>query len=414
MTEFSVIVLAAGSGTRMKSKTAKALHTLCGKEMLFYCADAAKTAGARMLSVIAGYDRENVVAALDGEWRCVVQNATLREALLSATEDLPSGEAVIVLPADMPFIMGETLKSAAEYHFGGGFSVTHIAAKEDNEHCGTITVFNCEWLRSVLKCADTAYDENQMPIIDESGDNVGRFYAPVDDELTDINDRACLAAAEKKMQRKINERLMCGGVTIKDPDNTYICADAIIGTDTVIYPGTVIESGCKIGENVFIGHECFLRNAQIGSGSDVNISTVIDSVVGENTHIGPYAYIRPGCAVGSGCKVGDFVELKKAIIGDGTKLSHLTYVGDAEVGENVNFGCGTVVVNYDGKSKYKTVIKDNAFIGCNSNLVSPVTVNEGAYIAAGSTITDEVPEHTLAIARARQVIKHGWSDKRKK
>ncbi len=414
MTEFSVIVLAAGSGTRMKSKTAKALHTLCGKEMLAYCTDAAKTAGARVLSVIAGHDGNGVAAALDGKCRCVVQRATLREALLSATEDLSADEAVIVLPADMPFITGETLKSAAKHHLGGDFSVTHIVPREDKEHCGTITVFNCERLRSILQCADTAYDENQLPIVDESGNDVGHFYVPNVDELTDINDRVCLAAAEKKMQRAINERFMYNGVTIKDPDNTYICADTIIGTDTVIYPGTVIESGCIIGENVFIGHECLLRNAQIGSGCDINISTVIDSTVGENTHIGPYAYIRPGCAVGSGCKVGDFVELKKAIIGDGTKLSHLTYVGDAEVGKNVNFGCGTVVVNYDGKNKHKTIIKDNAFIGCNSNLVSPVTVNEGAYVAAGSTITDEVPENTLAIARARQVIKHGWSDKRKK
>ena len=277
--------------------------------------------------------------------------------------------------------------------------------------------------KSLLNALESITDNNAqgeyyltdaLEIICQGGGKAGAYVVSDSDEIMGINDRLQLSVAERIMRRKINEKYLLSGVTIIDPFNTYICDEAVIGTDTIIYPGTVIEGKCIIGKNVYIGPNCKLTNAVIGDETDINISTITDSTIGSRTHVGPYAYVRPGCTVGDECKVGDFVELKKAIIGNGTKLSHLTYVGDAEVGSKVNFGCGTVVVNYDGKNKYKTVIKDNAFIGCNSNLVSPVTVNEGAYIAAGSTITDEVPKDALAIARARQVVKENWNDRRKK
>ncbi len=453
MTEISAVILAAGEGKRMKSKLSKVVHKVCGKEMINHCIDASYAAGADECCVVIGHAGDTVIEAVGEEASFVWQNERLGtgHAVMQAKERIALCENVLVLTGDTPLITGDTLKSAIKCHIENSNDATVITAVADNPfgygrivrkdgrvekiveqkdtskqqqeikeiNSGMYVFRSKELLQSLDKIKnDNAQGEyyltDVLEILNSMGKKVGAFTAPDPNEILGVNDRVQLAEAEKIMRRRINEKFMRAGVTIKDPDNTYICADAIIGIDTVIYPGAVIEGKCVIGENVYIGHECFLQNAVIGSFTDVNISTIIDSSVGENTHVGPYAYIRPGCDVGSNCKVGDFVELKKAHIGDGTKLSHLTYVGDATVGKNVNFGCGTVVVNYDGKKKYQTVIKDNAFIGCNSNLVSPVTVNEGAYIAAGSTITDEVPADALAIARARQVVKTNWSDRRKK
>ena len=361
-------------------------------------------------------------------------------------------EHICVLTGDTPLITDNTLSLAMKEHVSSGSDVTVLTAIFENPYGYGRIIRNedgsvmkivehkdaseselavCEinsgmyfFKANVLvKALDKITDNNAqgeyyltdaIEIICREGGKAGAFVVENPDEIMGVNDRVQLAHAEKILRKTINENYMRSGVTIIDPDNTYICDEAVIGTDTVIYPGTVIEGKSVIGNNVYIGPNCKLTNAVIGDETDINISTITDSTIGCRTHVGPYAYVRPGCSVGDECKVGDFVELKKAVIGNGTKLSHLTYVGDAEVGSKVNFGCGTVVVNYDGKNKYKTIIKDNAFIGCNSNLVSPVTVNEGAYIAAGSTITDEVPKEALAIARARQVVKENWNDRRKK
>jgi bifunctional UDP-N-acetylglucosamine pyrophosphorylase/glucosamine-1-phosphate N-acetyltransferase len=205
---------------------------------------------------------------------------------------------------------------------------------------------------------------------------------------------------------------MRAGVTLIDPKSVYIDYGVKIGMDTVIYPGSYIEMGSEIGEEAIIGPNSRVVGSTIGNNTEINNSVIIDSIVGDSTHIGPFAYLRPGSKIGNNVKIGDFVEVKKSVIGDDTKVSHLTYIGDAEVGSNVNLGCGVVVVNYDGKNKNKTVIGDNAFVGCNVNLISPVTVKNNAYVAAGSTITEEVPENSLAIARSRQVNKEGWVEKK--
>jgi len=214
------------------------------------------------------------------------------------------------------------------------------------------------------------------------------------------------------MRERIARFHMENGVTFTDWRSTYIGADVAIGMDTVIHPGVSIEGNTFIGEDCTLYQNSRIVDSEIGDGVTVTSSVILQSKVGSCTAVGPFAYIRPDSVIGEHVKVGDFVEIKKSVIGDGTKISHLTYIGDAEVGRNVNFGCGTVIVNYDGKKKWKTVVKDNAFIGCNTNLISPVTVNEGAYIAAGSTITDEVPKDSLAIARAKQVVKEGWVARR--
>ena len=202
------------------------------------------------------------------------------------------------------------------------------------------------------------------------------------------------------------------GVTFIDEKTVYIEDGVKIGKGTVIEPSVYLKGNTVIGENVKIGFCTEISNSEIGNNVSIKHSVITDSRIDEGTTVGPFAYIRPNCVVGKNVKIGDFVEIKNSNIGDGTKLSHLTYVGDADVGQHINFGCGTVVVNYDGKKKHRTIIEDNAFIGCNTNLVSPVKVGKNAYTAAGSTITEDVPDNALAIARERQVIKEDWVLKR--
>ena len=203
------------------------------------------------------------------------------------------------------------------------------------------------------------------------------------------------------------------GVKVLDPANTYIDPRVTIGAGTILLPGTILRGNTVIGENCEIGPNAMITDCEIGSGSVVNASQVNESVLGRDVHVGPFAHIRPRCKVGDGCKVGAYVEIKNAVFGPGTKMSHLTYVGDADVGAGVNFGCGTITSNYDGFKKHRTVIGDNAFIGCNTNLVPPVTVGEGAYIAAGTTVTKDVDPDALAISRVRQENKPGWAKTRR-
>ena len=210
------------------------------------------------------------------------------------------------------------------------------------------------------------------------------------------------------MNREIIEKYKSNGVIFIDENSVYIDESVEIGNGTLIEPNVMLRGNTVIGENVTIGFCSDITNSKINDGVTIKHSVIVDSEIGKDTTVGPFAYLRPNSKIGEKVKIGDFVEIKNSTIDDGTKLSHLTYVGDAEVGKNVNFGCGTVVVNYDGKKKHKTIIKDNAFIGCNTNLISPVTIEQNAYTAAGSSITDDVPKDSLAIARARQVVKKDW------
>ena len=206
--------------------------------------------------------------------------------------------------------------------------------------------------------------------------------------------------------------LLAAGVRMMDPSAVYVEEGVTVGAGTLLLPGTILRGSTVIGENCEIGPNTMITDCTVGDGAVINSSQCNESVIDAGAHVGPFAYIRPNCHVGKDVKVGDFVELKNANIGSGTKISHLTYIGDSDVGEKCNFGCGTVVVNYDGKKKYRTTIGDHCFIGCNTNLISPVKVGDGAYTAAGSTITDDVPDRNLAIARARQVNKDTWKDRR--
>lgn len=256
------------------------------------------------------------------------------------------------------------------------------------------------------------YITDVIEIMLSEGEKVGAYVTDLEQTMG-VNDKLQLSQVGKILNRRKVEALMLAGVTIIDPDKVQVTTNVKVGRDTVLYPWTVLEGDSVIGENCVIGSNTSLNNCKVGNNTKILETVGIDSEIGSDTNVGPFAYLRPGTKVGSEVKIGDFVEVKNSTIDDGTKVAHLTYIGDADVGKRVNFGCGTVVVNYDGVNKHRTIIEDDCFIGCNTNLVSPVVVRHGAYTAAGSTITDEVPPESLAIARSKQVVKEQWTAKRK-
>jgi bifunctional UDP-N-acetylglucosamine pyrophosphorylase / glucosamine-1-phosphate N-acetyltransferase len=250
-----------------------------------------------------------------------------------------------------------------------------------------------------------------LEILKNKGEIVSAFKTTDFAETLGVNDRVALAEAEQTMKQRINKQHMQNGVTIIDPATTYIGADVEIGADTVILPGTMILGKTVIGSDCQIGPNSEIKDCQIGNATVIRQSVSEDSKIGAHVKIGPFAHIRPKSDIHDDVKIGNFVEIKKAVFGKGSKASHLSYIGDAEVGSDVNIGCGSITVNYDGKNKFLTKIEDGVFIGCNSNLVAPVTIGEGAYVAAGSTITEDVPGDALALGRARQVNKENYVQK---
>lgn len=262
--------------------------------------------------------------------------------------------------------------------------------------------------------------ESIASVMDAANFDLTRFASVLGQELTEaegamaISDPGALADFTQIFKRLRNYYLYADGVEIWDFDSCYVSPFSEVASGAVLMPGTILKGNTRIASGAVIGPNSMLENAVVGEGSTVNASQIYDSTIGENTNVGPFAYVRPGCTVGDNIKVGDFVELKNSTIGNGTKISHLTYVGDSDLGERINLGCGTVTVNYDGKNKYRCTVEDDCFIGCNTNMIAPVTIGKGSYIAAGSTITDNVPEGSLAIAREKQTNKPGWADQRRK
>ncbi|CAD2071951.1 DapH/DapD/GlmU-related protein [Phocicoccus pinnipedialis] len=252
--------------------------------------------------------------------------------------------------------------------------------------------------------------ENTKHITHDTISNIARKVGAVEGDFSvfTIESRTDLANAAHILRGVINERLMENGVTLIDPFNTYIDSTVEIGMDSVIYPGTVITGETKIGERTIIRANCEITNAQIGNDVEIKQSVISDSEIGDGTSVGPFAQLRPGTVLGKKVKIGNFVETKKAMLHDEAKVSHLSYIGDAEVGERTNIGCGSITVNYDGINKFKTTIGSDAFIGCNSNMIAPITIGDRSVIAAGSTVTDDVPDDSLAIARERQTNKEDY------
>lgn len=449
MNKLKVIILAAGEGKRMKSKLPKVLHKVQGKTMADHVIDAAECAGADDICVVIGHGAETVKEALKNrKVKFALQQKQMGtgHAVMQAGDFIEDGEDIVVLYGDTPLITAQTINKILDFHRTENNSISIISAMVDNpagyghiirdingnflknvEHKDAdekeklvkeintgIYCFTGEALKKGLSLLknDNVQGEYYLPdtleIILKDGGRVNAMTAESADEFAGVNSKAQLAAAEKSMRSMINAWHMDNGVTMVDPERTYIESGAVIGCDTVLLPGVVIEGNTVIGEDCVIGPDSRLTNVKLGNGVKFQYSTAVDSSVDDNTTVGPYAYIRPDCAIGKNVKIGDFVEVKNSNVGDGTKVSHLTYIGDSDVGERINFGCGTVTVNYDGKKKFRTVVDDDVFIGCNTNLVAPVKVGKGSYIAAGSTITEDVPENSLAIARERQINKTGW------
>ena len=336
---------------------------------------------------------------------------------------------VLLVAAPMPELTQDELTHAAAVHLATGNAATLLCCESaaggqavlrdaNAQVCGVgagtgtkalpAALFRADALKSVLEKAQSLFDA--VALVAAQG---GLCDACMTANVTVVTDGMSAYQAQKTWMVRINLQHIANGVQIFAPENTYIAPDAQIGAGTAILPGCLIRPGSKVGESATIGPNTILEQAEIGARTSVNNSQVYESTVGADATVGPFAYIRPGCAVGDHTRIGDFVELKKAKVGDGTKVSHLTYIGDAEVGERVNFGCGTVIVNYDGYVKSKTVIGDDCFIGCNTNLVAPVTLGDRVFTAAGTTVTKDVPDGALTVARSRQTNIDGWNDRRR-
>ncbi|AMA74524.1 MULTISPECIES: bifunctional UDP-N-acetylglucosamine diphosphorylase/glucosamine-1-phosphate N-acetyltransferase GlmU [Aneurinibacillus] len=450
MSDKFAVVLAAGQGTRMKSKLYKVLHPVCGKPMVQHVVDSLKELDMARIVVVVGHGADKVKEQLGNAVEYAMQEEQLgtAHAVMQVAPILKGKKGTtLVLSGDEPLISSETLSALVAHHEAkqaAGTILTRIMdnptgygriirgedgaveriveqkdANEEEQRVREINTgtycFDNEKLFSALEKVDNNNTQGEyyltdvIEILKKQGE---RIEASVTEEITiGVNDRVALAKAEALMRERILTKHMREGVTIIDPSSTYIETDVVIGRDSVIYPGTLIGAGTVIGEECIIGPHSQLKNCQVGDRVEIKHSVLMDSRVDSDATVGPFAYIRPHSHIGEGAKVGDFVEIKNTSLGKGSKVSHLTYLGDAEIGENVNVGCGTVTVNYDGVNKYKTIVKDRSFIGCNVNLVAPVTVGEGAYIAAGSTVTTDVPDGALAIARERQINKEDYAKK---
>ncbi|NTU24373.1 bifunctional UDP-N-acetylglucosamine diphosphorylase/glucosamine-1-phosphate N-acetyltransferase GlmU [Brevibacillus sp. HB1.2] len=444
------IVLAAGKGTRMKSTRCKVLHEVCGKSMIQHIVDRLHALGIHEIILVVGHGAEQVEKQIGASVRYAYQQEQLgtAHAVLMAADLLHNKQGTtIVLSGDTPLVREKTLVQLLEQHETQQAAATVLTARVDDpvgygrlirdakgfvkrivEHkdataeerqvCEINTGMYCFDNQKLFQALsrvknDNAQKEYYLPdvlsVLKEQNERIAAYMTDDAAEGGGVNDRIQLAAAERVLRMRINEHHMQNGVTIIDPATTYIDVDVSIGPDTVLHPGTYLRGKTIIGPACVIGPNADLSDCVVGGKVELRYSNACNSTIRDGATVGPYAYIRPGSDVGEEAKVGDFVELKNSRLGKGAKVAHLSYIGDSDIGEHVNVGCGTITVNYDGVRKHKTIVGDHAFIGCNANLIAPVTIGEGAYVAAGSTITDDVPNDALAIARERQSIKEQYA-----
>jgi len=451
MEQIRVMIMAAGEGKRMKSSLAKVLHTVHGRSMIDWVLDAARAVDDKPV-VIVGHGREQLLKHLKNvEIAVQLEQKGTGHAVMMGKAFIPEKGYVVVMAGDMPLLRGETVSQLVDFArkekakagvltailpdvtgYGRVLRdengqvlriVEHRDASEQErkvkEVNASVYCFDAASLAWGLEHLDNKNDQNEYYLTDvvgllvQRGDKVVAMAADAE-ESAGVNDRIQLAQAGKVMRNRVNRAYMAEGVELVDPENTYIEKGAVIGKDTVIYPNNYIAAGSVIGENCILLPGNRVSESFLGNGCQLEASVLENAKVGTDCQIGPFVHLRPGTCVSDGCRVGNFVEIKNSNVGEGSKISHLSYVGDADVGRNVNMGCGTATANYDGQKKYRSAIEDQAFIGCHTVLVSPVTVGKGAYTAAGSVITEDVPEDALAIARSRQTNKNGWRTDKKK
>ena len=452
----AVVVLAAGGGTRMKSNTSKLLHQVAGHSMLSYALNAASAVEPEHLVVVVGHKREQVLAHLADIAPHVTtavqdqQNGT-GHAVQCGLEGLGAltGE-ILVTYGDVPMLTGDTLKELVQEHRAQGNHITVLTAdvpdptgygriirdgdqidciveqKDADEAQAAVTeinsgiyIFNAETLHEGLKHLDTDNAQGELYLTDvistarKNSERVGAYM--IDDlwQTEGVNDRVQLARMNAEMNRRIVEKWMRSGVTVQDPNTTWIHAGVDIAQDVTILAGTHLEGATSIATGAVVGPDTTLTDVEVGENATVTRSHGSLSVIGAGATVGPFSFLRPGTELGNDGKIGAFVETKNAQIGNGSKVPHLTYCGDARIGEGVNVGAGTIFANYDGTNKSVTHLGDNVFIGSNSVLVAPVDIAAGAFVAAGSAVVEDIPAGSLAVARGRQHVSEGWVPKRR-
>ena len=445
MDNLATVILAAGKGTRMKSNLVKVLHTIAGLPMLSYSVQAAKAVGSSRTVIVTGHQKEEVEKAFRNSGAMF---ALQREMLGSAHAVAASEELlkdfqgnILILCGDVPLITIETLKHFLKSHTDIKSSLSVLSVTLENPFgYGRILRDKATNFLGIVEERDASSAQKQIHEINTGiycceasflfaalkqvgqDNSQGEYYLPdivtialsqnkkvhaleTDNphEVMGINDRIGLSMAEKLMRQRILNRHMKNGITIIDPDSTYIDAGVKIEKDTVIYPNTILRGNSIIGEGCLIEINCSISSSVVGKGAHIKPSCVInESSVGDRAAIGPFAHLRPQALIGEDAKIGNFVEIKKSHIGNGSKASHLTYIGDTTVGKGVNIGAGTITCNYDGKQKHQTIIEDEVFVGSNTAFVAPVKIGEKALIGAGSTITKDVSPGALAVSRTKQ------------
>ncbi len=446
-----VVILAAGKGTRMRSALPKVMHRIAGKPMLGHVIDAARTLEVSELHVVVGHGADTVKAAFDDvSWIDQSEQKGTGHAVAQALPALSDDSRVLILYGDVPLIASDTLSKlvaccsessmallTTDLNDPSGYGriirehdkVVAIVEQKDASHeqlaiqevnTGIMAVHAKhlkKWLPQLS--SDNAQGEYYLTDIIEMAvaDGIAIDVAQPETawEVQGVNNRLQLNELERFYQKQQAERVMAEGATLADAARLDIRGSLKVGQDCYIDVNCVFEGDCEIGDNVQIGPNCVFTNSRVANGSTIKANSVLEyAVVGENCDIGPFARLRPGTVLSRGAKIGNFVETKKAVLGEGSKVNHLSYIGDSEIGENVNVGAGTITCNYDGVNKSKTVIGDGAFIGSNTSLVAPVTVGKNATVGAGSTITSNVPDEDLAVARGKQRNISGWKRPTKK